>query len=142
MTQILDNIRSEQLSAKVGGENQLLDNLISEAAIPLQTREKICQDAEGLVHEIKSSSKVGLLDSILAQYGLATKGGVAILRLAEALMRVPDRHNMDALIADKLNSVDWSTQRGTSSTWLVNLLTIGLHFASFCVQGTTRQGIS
>ena len=142
MTPILDNIRSEQLSAKVGGENQLLDNLISEAAIPLQTRKKICQDAEGLVTEIKSSSKVGLLDSILAQYGLATKGGVAILRLAEALMRVPDRHNMDALIADKLNSVDWSTQRGNSSTWLVNLLTIGLHFASFCVQGGTGQGIS
>lgn len=142
MTQILDNISSEQLSAKVGGENQLLDNLISEAAISLQTREKICQHAEGLVHEIKSSSKVGLLDSILAQYGLATKGGVAILRLAEALMRVPDRHNMDALIADKLNSVDWSTQRGNSSTQLVNLLTIGLHFASFCVQGSTRQGIS
>jgi len=142
LTQILENIRSEQLSAKVGGENKLLDNLISEAAISLQTREKICKDAEGLVHEIKSFSKVGLLDSILAQYGLATKGGVAILRLAEALMRVPDRQNMDTLIADKLNSVDWSIQRGNSSTWLLTLLTIGLHFASICIQGTTRQGIS
>ena len=141
MQQILDRIRAEQLSAKVSNENQLLDGLIAKGGISHQSRKKICQDAEELVHEIKTSSKVGFLDSILAQYGLGTKGGVAILRLAEAFMRVPDKKTMDALIADKLTSVDWKAQRGASTTRLVNLLTIGLHFASFCVQGTSKRGI-
>ena len=140
MKRTLDTIRSEQLSAKVGNEYLLLDNLISEASISLSTREKIRAKAENLVAEIKTSSKVGLLDSILAQYGLATNGGVAILRLAEALMRVPDRNTKDTLITDKLTSVDWKAQRGSSATWLVNFFTIGLQLASFCVQGSTQKG--
>ncbi len=141
MQQSLNKIKSEQLSAKVSNEYSLLDSLISEAGIAPQIRKKICHDAEHLVTKIKSSSKVGLLDSILAQYGLATKGGIAILRLAEALMRVPDSNTMDTLIADKLTSVNWKAQRGSSATWLVNFFTIGLHLASFCVQGTTKKGI-
>lgn len=141
MPKTLEKIRAEQLSAKVSNEYVLLDNLISEADIAPQTRKKICKEAEHLVSDTRSSSKVGLLDSILAQYGLATKGGVAILRLVEALMRVPDNNTMDALIADKLSSVDWKAQKGSSTSWLVNFFTNGLHFASFCVQGTTIKGI-
>ena len=141
MRQTLVSIRSEQLSAKVGDEKILLDNLISEAEIKFATRKKIVLDAENLVNEIKTSSKVGLLDSILAQYGLATKGGVAILRLAEALMRVPDSSTMDTLIADKLTSVDWKSQRGTSATWLVNFFTVCLQFATFCLKVPSKKGI-
>ena len=141
MQQKLDEIRSEQLTAKVSNENQLLDHLISEAGITAQGREKICKNAENLVSELKSSSRVGLLDSILAQYGLATDGGIAVLRLAEALMRVPDNSTIDTLIKDKLTSVDWKSQKNRSKTWLVSLFTVGLRVASFCVQGKTNEGI-
>ena len=51
--------------------------------------------------------KAAGLDAFLQSYGLATEEGIALMCLAEALLRVPDTETADALIHDKLAGIDW-----------------------------------
>ena len=62
----------------------------------------------------------------LRVYSLSTKEGLALMVLAEALLRVPDPHTADALIDDKLGSIDWGEHLGTSGSTFVNAATISL----------------
>jgi RHH-type proline utilization regulon transcriptional repressor/proline dehydrogenase/delta 1-pyrroline-5-carboxylate dehydrogenase len=66
------------------------------------------------------------LDLFLAEYGLSNPEGIALMCLAEALLRVPDDATADALIADKLRGTDWQQHRGRSGSLFVNASTWGL----------------
>ncbi len=66
------------------------------------------------------------IDAFLQQYGLDTEEGIALMCLAEALLRVPDDETADALIKDKLASIDWSEHLGESSSTFVNAATFSL----------------
>ena len=70
--------------------------------------------------------KAGGLDAFLQAYGLATDEGIALMCLAEALLRVPDAATADALIHDKLAGIDWSERMGTSDSTFVNAATFSL----------------
>jgi RHH-type proline utilization regulon transcriptional repressor/proline dehydrogenase/delta 1-pyrroline-5-carboxylate dehydrogenase len=66
------------------------------------------------------------LDAFLQTYGLATEEGIALMCLAEALLRVPDAPTADALIKDKIGTIDWSEHLGESSSTFVNAATFSL----------------
>lgn len=70
--------------------------------------------------------KASGIDAFLHQYGLATDEGVALMCLAEALLRVPDAHTADALIRDKIGDIDWAEHLGESSSTFVNAATFSL----------------
>ncbi len=70
--------------------------------------------------------KAGGLDAFLQTYGLGTDEGIALMCLAEALLRVPDAATADALIHDKLAGIDWSGHLGESSSTFVNAATFSL----------------
>lgn len=70
--------------------------------------------------------KASGLDAFLQTYGLATEEGVALMCLAEALLRVPDSATADALIRDKLGGVEWSDHMGDSPSTFVNAATFSL----------------
>ena len=70
--------------------------------------------------------KAGGLDAFLQTYGLGTDEGIALMCLAEALLRVPDAATADALIHDKLAGIDWSGHLGTSDSTFVNAATFSL----------------
>ena len=63
------------------------------------------------------------MQSFLAEYGLSTDEGVALMCLAEALLRVPDADTIDALIEDKIAPSDWGKHLGHSASSLVNAST-------------------
>lgn len=67
-----------------------------------------------------------LLDAFLDQFGLSTEEGVALMCLAESIVRVPDRQTADDLIADKLGSGSWREHLGQSESLLVNASTWAL----------------
>lgn len=67
-----------------------------------------------------------LLDAFLDQFGLSTEEGVALMCLAESIVRVPDRQTADDLIADKLGSGSWREHLGQSDSMLVNASTWAL----------------
>jgi RHH-type proline utilization regulon transcriptional repressor/proline dehydrogenase/delta 1-pyrroline-5-carboxylate dehydrogenase len=70
--------------------------------------------------------KASGLDAFLQAYGLGTEEGIALMCLAEALLRVPDADTADALIHDKLAGIDWSEHLGDSSSTFVNAATFSL----------------
>ncbi len=68
----------------------------------------------------------GLLDTFLQEFGLSNQEGVALMCLAEALLRVPDAETADKLIAEKIAVGDWGSHKGRSSSTFVNAATWGL----------------
>ena len=70
--------------------------------------------------------KASGLDAFLHAFGLGTDEGIALMCLAEALLRVPDAATADALIHDKLGGIDWSDHLGDSSSTFVNAATFSL----------------
>ncbi|HKK97075.1 MAG TPA: bifunctional proline dehydrogenase/L-glutamate gamma-semialdehyde dehydrogenase, partial [Marivita sp.] len=107
-------------------ETELLESLTKTAALDSAARERIVERAARLVQQIRTASRPGLMDVFLAEYGLSTDEGVALMCLAEALLRVPDASTIDSLIEDKIAASDWSRHVGQSSSPLVNASTWGL----------------
>ena len=70
--------------------------------------------------------KASGLDAFLQQFGLDTQEGIALMCLAEALLRVPDARTADALIRDTIGEIDWSEHLGESSSTFVNAATFSL----------------
>ena len=72
------------------------------------------------------AQKASGIDAFLQQFGLDTEEGIALMCLAEALLRVPDAETADALIKDKIGSIEWGEHLGESSSTFVNAATFSL----------------
>ena len=66
------------------------------------------------------------LDAFLQEFGLSNQEGIALMCLAEALLRIPDDDTADRLIAEKVSSGNWDAHFGRSSSLFVNASTWGL----------------
>lgn len=100
--------------------------LVAQAGLPRTERAQISTAAAKLVRDIRDHSDPGLMEVFLAEYGLSTDEGVALMCLAEALLRVPDAETIDALIEDKIAASDWGKHLGHSTSSLVNASTWAL----------------
>lgn len=107
-------------------ETALVQRLTEEAALDAPARAAIVADGADLVRRIRASARPGLMEVFLAEYGLSTDEGIALMCLAEALLRVPDAETMDALIEDKIAPSDWGRHLGKSASSLVNASTWAL----------------
>ena len=115
-------ITTEALADEAG----LVRRLAAEAALDGPARAAIVAQGADLVRRIRASAKPGLMEVFLAEYGLSTDEGIALMCLAEALLRVPDAETMDALIEDKIAPSDWGRHLGKSASSLVNASTWAL----------------
>ncbi|MDE4173654.1 bifunctional proline dehydrogenase/L-glutamate gamma-semialdehyde dehydrogenase PutA [Phaeobacter sp. PT47_59] len=107
-------------------QTAMRDQLVATAALTTSARQAICANAAALVKDIRGHSAPGLMEVFLAEYGLSTDEGIALMCLAEALLRVPDADTIDALIEDKIAPSDWGKHLGHSSSPLVNASTWAL----------------
>ncbi|WP_299363081.1 bifunctional proline dehydrogenase/L-glutamate gamma-semialdehyde dehydrogenase PutA [uncultured Paracoccus sp.] len=136
------------LDAKFRSEAALLDELVAQSAISAQAREQISRRAADLVRRIRREAKPTLMENFLSEYGLSTREGVALMCLAEAMLRVPDRITIDALIEDKIAPSNWGRHLGEASSSLVNASTWALmltgkvlHDDQPGITGTLRSAI-
>ncbi|KPP88336.1 MAG: proline dehydrogenase / delta 1-pyrroline-5-carboxylate dehydrogenase PutA [Rhodobacteraceae bacterium HLUCCA08] len=113
-------------AAKHADEPALLAALSEEAALDPAARAAISARAADLVARIRAEDKPTLMEHFLAEYGLSTQEGVALMCLAEAMLRVPDNFTIDALIEDKIAPSDWGRHLGEASSSLVNASTWAL----------------
>ena len=107
-------------------EQAVLDHLIGVANLDTIIRDRISNLAVQLVKQIRAFDRPGLMEVFLAEYGLSTKEGVALMCLAEALLRVPDAVTIDTLIEDKIAPSNWGKHMGHSTSPLVNASTWAL----------------
>ena len=114
-----------------------LTRLIQEADLSIQDRTRICAGGAQLVRDIRAQSNPGLMEVFLAEYGLSTNEGIALMCLAEALLRVPDSETIDALIEDKIAPSNWGRHMGHSTSSLVNASTWALMLTGKVLQEDT-----
>ena len=107
-------------------EAEATERLARDAALDGAAQAAICASAAQLVRQIRDAASPGLMEVFLAEYGLSTDEGIALMCLAEALLRVPDAETVDALIEDKIAPSDWGRHLGRSSSSLVNASTWAL----------------
>ena len=110
----------------LAAEGELVAALIVAADLSSADRTRIAAAGADFVTRIRASVKPGLMEVFLAEYGLSTDEGIALMCLAEALLRVPDATTMDALIEDKIAPSDWGRHLGKSASSLVNASTWAL----------------
>ena len=82
--------------------------------------------ARGVREQGRAGGRAGLVQGLLQEFALSSQEGVALMCLAEALLRVPDAETMDALIEDKIAPSDWGRHLGKSASSLVNASTWAL----------------
>ncbi len=86
--------------------------------------------------------KASGLDAFMQTYALGSDEGIAMMCLAEALLRVPDAATVNALIQDKLGSVDWSRHMGESDSTFVNAATFSLMLTGQVLQQKQAEGFA
>ena len=129
--------RAALRAAHYADERARLASLIDIAALTADDRTAISAEAADLVRGVRASSTPGLMESFLAEYGLSTEEGVALMCLAEALLRVPDAETIDDLIQDKIAPHDWASHVGDSGSILVNASTWALMLTGKVLQDGT-----
>ncbi|MCF6304784.1 MAG: bifunctional proline dehydrogenase/L-glutamate gamma-semialdehyde dehydrogenase PutA [Rhodobacteraceae bacterium] len=122
----MSDLRAAIRNAIRPDETAALLRLIKQADLSLNQRRDIANSAAGLVRDIRSHAKPGIMEVFLEEYGLSTDEGIALMCLAEALLRVPDADTIDALIEDKIAPGNWGKHLGKSSSSLVNASTWAL----------------
>src|SRR6266704_531108 len=102
------------------------DETVAEALLAGASREavaeqRIDQRARRLIQGIRAKAGgLGGIEDFLHAYSLSTKEGLALMVLAEALLRVPDAVTADRLIEDKLATGEWSSPDVKSHAFLVS----------------------
>ena len=82
------------------------------------------------------------VDALMHEFSLSSEEGVALMCLAEALLRIPDKETADRLIADKISRGDWKRHLGESPSLFVNAATWGLLITGKLVSTSSEQGLS
>src|SRR5215469_10766819 len=122
-----DPLRAAIRSAYGEDEATAVARILALAALPADMVERVSCRAHGLVAEARRRRLgKGGIDALLHEYALSTPEGIALMCLAEALLRIPDAGTVDRLIRDKLAPADWSRHLGHSDSLLVNASTWAL----------------
>jgi RHH-type proline utilization regulon transcriptional repressor/proline dehydrogenase/delta 1-pyrroline-5-carboxylate dehydrogenase len=101
--------------------------LATRAHLPPRDAAQVLKTARRLVTSVRDRRRqLSGLDAFMGQYDLSSQEGVALMCLAEALLRIPDAETADRLIADKLGMADFAEHLGTSESLFVNAATWGL----------------
>ncbi|MBJ7412533.1 MAG: bifunctional proline dehydrogenase/L-glutamate gamma-semialdehyde dehydrogenase PutA [Phenylobacterium sp.] len=112
---------------KFADERTTLAAILAAKPLSQPDREAVRVEAEALVRAArKTANRQGVVESFLQEFSLSTREGLALMCLAEALLRTPDEETRDRLIAEKIASADWASHAGQSDSLLVNASTWSL----------------
>ena len=105
-------------------EQPLVRELADRARLAAGVARNAGSRALALVQAVRASrGSGGALDAFLREYNLASREGVILMCLDEALLRIPDGETADRLIADKIPTGAWDEHLGDSDSMLVNAST-------------------
>jgi len=107
-------------------EQKTINSLIDYLDLSAVARQETVDEAADFVRALRLRAKPGMMEAFLGEYGLSTEEGVALMCLAEALLRVPDEGTIDVLIRDKIAPANWSSHLGRAASPLVNASTWAL----------------
>lgn len=108
-------------------ETQIVNHLLKQIDFTTAAKERIAKQAEQLVVEVRNARLgKGGIEAFMYEYDLTSEEGIALMCIAEALLRIPDNETIDKLIRDKITKADWEAHQGKSESLFVNATTWGL----------------
>ena len=114
-------------AGKYRDERAAVAALLGSQPLSPDLRMAIEKQAAALVTRARRSARrSGMVESFLQEFSLSTPEGLALMGLAEALLRTPDAGTRDRLIAEKISTADWASHLGRSDSLVVNASTWGL----------------
>src|SRR3979490_2014452 len=124
------------------GDGAIAARLLKTAQLGAEQDARIDRRASRLIAAIRANDDpLGGVEDMLREFALSTKEGLALMVLAEALLRVPDARTADQFIEDKLGQGDFVHHETKSSAFLVNASTWALGMSARVIQpGETPQG--
>src|SRR6188474_1910646 len=124
-----------------GADEDFAARFLSEVQRDRAAESRIDVRAGKLVAAIRSRhGGLGGVEDFLQAYALSTREGLALMVLAEALLRVPDAQTADRLIEDKLAAGDWAHHEGGGLLVSASAWTLGLS-TRIIQPGETPEGI-
>lgn len=124
-------------------DEEIAARLLLTATISPEAEKRVDQSAKGLIHAIRTkTSGLGGVEELLREYSLSTPEGLALMVLAEALLRVPDAATADSLIEDKLGQGDFLNHETQSDAILVSASAWALGLTARVIQpGETPESM-
>ena len=135
-------LRSAITAAYRAPEPDCVPPLLKLATANTDEANRIRMLAGDLVAKLRAKTRSSGVEGLIHEYSLSSQEGVALMCLAEALLRIPDAATRDALIRDKLSPGDWRAHVGQSPSLFVNAATWGLVLTGRLVTTTSEQGLS
>lgn len=127
-------------------ETEAIPMLLEQARLPAdlaqETHKLAYSIAEKLRNQKSANGRAGIVQSLLQEFSLSSQEGVALMCLAEALLRIPDKPTRDALIRDKISNGNWHSHLGRSPSMFVNAATWGLLFTGHLVSTHNEAKLS
>uniref|UniRef100_UPI000A81DE81 bifunctional proline dehydrogenase/L-glutamate gamma-semialdehyde dehydrogenase PutA n=1 Tax=Ralstonia sp. RL TaxID=1839756 RepID=UPI000A81DE81 len=123
-------------------EREAVQWLLSQARDNAIAHSRIQALAADLVQTVRAKrTRASGVDALMHEFSLSSEEGVALMCLAEALLRIPDHQTADRLIADKISKGDWKRHLGESPSLFVNAATWGLLITGKLVGTSSEQGL-
>ena len=139
-------LRAAITSAYRRPETEAVPMLLEQARLPKEkaeaTQKLAMSIAEKLRNQKGASGRQGLVQGLLQEFSLSSQEGVALMCLAEALLRIPDKATRDALIRDKISGGNWSQHLGQSTSLFVNAASWGLLITGKLVATHNEAGLN
>lgn len=126
-----------------GDDDTLIRQFSSRMALTDSQNAAIDRRATTFIEAIRDGSgSIGGVEDFLREYGLSTREGLALMVLAEALLRVPDALTQDRLIEDKLKEGGWSEHEAQGDSWFVSASAWALGLSARVIRpGETPEGV-
>jgi RHH-type proline utilization regulon transcriptional repressor/proline dehydrogenase/delta 1-pyrroline-5-carboxylate dehydrogenase len=117
--------------------------LIEEARVTPGLASSIAGLARKLVGQVRAGrAQAFSVEALMKEFSLSSREGIALMCLAESLLRIPDRQTRDLLIRDKLSGSDWGAHIGASPSWFVNASAWGLMLTGKLVATHSEPGMA
>jgi RHH-type proline utilization regulon transcriptional repressor/proline dehydrogenase/delta 1-pyrroline-5-carboxylate dehydrogenase len=123
-------------------EADCIQALMEQASLPANLRNAAAQTATTLVTALHAKHKGTGVEGLVQEYALSSQEGVALMCLAEALLRIPDDATRDALIRDKIADGDWKSHMGGGRSLFVNAATWGLVVTGKLATSVNDRGLA
>lgn len=124
----------------IHSEEQAVKTLLKELSWDDDLSSAVKARAKKLVEDVRSQKRSpGQLEAFMRDYSLNSEEGLALMTLAEALLRIPDKKTAQALINDKVAASDWLKNIGESDDWMVKAAGVGLFMTSKTLNSVMRR---
>ncbi len=123
-------------------EEACLPPLIAAATLSPAEEAQASALAARLVTSLRTKHRPGVVEALVQEFSLSSAEGVALMCLAEALLRIPDTATRDALIRDKVGGGDWRAHLGRGRSLFVNAATWGLMLTGRLASAADEPGLA